>query len=97
MNFQANFHTQDSYDVVKNGRFIGRMNVAVPYESKSMRFEVQLTFNEWREHGDVQPFNIVEMPLVAFVFTDGSLKRIFDASGVPIESLYRVRCFKPAY
>jgi hypothetical protein len=39
----------------------------------------------------------IEMPLVKFVFTDGSVSRIFDATNVPITSLHQVSLFRPAY
>jgi hypothetical protein len=88
------YPSQDSYDVLKDGRFVGRIKIVVPNEMYSVRFAVRQTFEEWRMAGE--PFPVIEMPLHKFMFM-GTLRRVFDAEGVPMSALYRVDCFQPAY
>jgi hypothetical protein len=103
------FTSQDSYDVIKDGRFLGRMNILIrDPDQKYFQFELRQTFADyWRDfdRNSVEETvsiwkNRIEMPLVKFYFCEGDdviYRRIFDASGVPVEALYRVACFQPAY
>jgi hypothetical protein len=96
----VNFQSQDSYDVVKDGRFVGRIRITIYPGQDEVTFPLRQTFEEWR-HTNQREVSMSElticMRLVKFIFTDGSYTRIFDASGVPMEHLNRIPRFHPAY
>lgn len=95
-----NFVSQDSYDVVKDGRFVGRIRVNLYPGQDEVVFALRQTFEEWRSTGDREVSlseMTLQMRLVKFIFIDGSCRRIFDASGVPMDALNRIAFFQPAY
>lgn len=91
-----------SYDVVREGRFVGRMHgVVIDIGQHWVRFPLQRYFDY--SYYDESPTrsiyyeDIIELEMQDIWFKNDAYVKFFDATHIPMDTLCRVTNFEKAY